>query len=75
MNYEFRLVPHLALPGIQVVEVWREGKFVACIYPHQDGIRVVSKFMTDMSWETEPAMSLGEWIPSAIIKLGEKPVL
>jgi len=75
MNYEFRLVPHLILPGKQAVECWRDGKFVAGIYPHQDGIRVVSKFMTDVCKEVEPAMARGEWLPSAIIKLGVKRVI
>ncbi len=29
-----------------MVEYWCRGKFVAGIYPHQDGIRIVSKFIT-----------------------------
>jgi len=32
-----------------MVEYWRRGKFVAGIYPHQDGIRIVSKFITGVS--------------------------
>ena len=74
MKYEFRLVPHSMLSGSQAVEYWRDGKFVAGIYPHQDGIRIISKFMTDVSKEAEPAMARGDWLPGAIIKLGEKPV-
>lgn len=73
MNYKFRVVPHSMLLGKQAVECWRDGKFVAGIYPHQDGIRIVSKFMTDVSKETEPAYAAGQWLPSAIVKLGEKP--
>jgi len=73
MNYEFRVVPNSILPGEQVVEYWRDGKFVAGIYPHQDGIRIVSKFMTDISKEAEPAYAGGQWLPAAIIKLGEEP--
>ena len=62
MSYEFRVVPHSILPGSQAVECWRDGQFVAGIYPHQDGIRVVSKFMTAVSKEShQPA--------SVIIKL------
>jgi len=61
------------LPGKQVVECWRNGKFVAGIYPHQDGIRIVSKFMADVSKEIEPAHARGQWLPAALIKLGEKP--
>ncbi len=73
MGYEFRVVPHSILQDKQAVECWRDGKFVAGIYPHQDGIRIVSKFMTDVSKEAEPAYAGGQWLPSAIVKLGKKP--
>lgn len=62
MSYEFRVVPHSILPGLQMVECWRDGEFVAGVYPHQDGIRVVSKFMTAVTKETH-------YPPSIIIKL------
>lgn len=74
MTYEFRVVPHSILPGKQAVECWRDGVFVAGIYPHFDGIRIVSKFMTDVWEETEPARAQGSWLPAAFVKLGEKPV-
>ena len=69
MSYEFHVVGHSILPGKQAVECWREGVFVAGIYPHQDGIRIVSKYMTEVLRETEPTMARGDWLPSAIIKL------
>ncbi|MDP3052264.1 MAG: hypothetical protein Q8N42_02030 [bacterium] len=74
MSYEFRVVPHSILPDTQMVEYWRNGKFAAGIYADQCGIRVVSKFMVDVSKEPEPAMARGEWLPSAFIELGEKSV-
>lgn len=74
MSYEFRITSHSVLPCKQVVECWRDGVFVAGIYPHQDGIRIVSKYMTGVSKETEPAMARGSWLPAAIVKLGKKPV-
>jgi len=74
MGYEFRVVPHSMLPGKQAVECWRDGKFVAGIYPHQDGIRIVSKFITDIIKEAEPADAGGQWLPSAIVKLGTRSV-
>lgn len=74
MSYEFRVVPHLTLSGKHGVECWRDGKFVAGIYPHEDGIRIVSKFITDVYKEAEPACTGSQWLPSAIVKLGEKPV-
>ncbi|MBA7486174.1 hypothetical protein ES707_21727 [subsurface metagenome] len=73
MSFEFKLARHSILLGKQAVECWRDGKFVAGIYPHQDGIRIVSKFMTDVSKEAEPAYAGGQWLPSAIVKLGKKP--
>ena len=66
MSYEFRVVPHLELPGKQMVECWRDGEFVAGIYPHEDGIRIVSKHMTGVSGE-----GVNIWPPAAIIKLSE----
>lgn len=74
MSHEFRVVPHSILPDTQMVEYWRNGKFVAGIYADQDGLRIVSKYMTDVSKEAESAMAQGEWLPSAIIELGEKSV-
>jgi len=31
MSYEFRVVPHSVIPGEQMVECWRDGRFVAGI--------------------------------------------
>ena len=67
MNYEFRVVPHSMLLGKQMVEFWRDGQFVAGIYPHQDGIKVVSKYITSVSEEAGLP-------PAAIILLGKEPV-
>ena len=67
MNYEFRVVPHSMLLGKQMIEFWKDGQFVAGIYPHQDGIRVVSKYMTGVSEEAGSP-------PAAIILLGKEPV-
>jgi len=69
MSYEFRVVPHSAIPGEQMVECWRDGRFVAGIYPHQEGIRIISKYLADVSRETGPDIDRGEWIPAAIIEL------
>lgn len=74
MSYEFKVVPHLIHPGSQMIECWRDGVFVAGIYPHEDGLRVVSKYMTEVTKGREPVMAQGVWLPSAIIKLGKKSV-
>jgi len=44
-NTEFRVKPHGKLPSNQMVEFWRDGVFVAGIYPHEGGIRIVSKYL------------------------------
>ncbi|MBA7468393.1 hypothetical protein ES707_03641 [subsurface metagenome] len=64
MSYTFRIFHHLTSPGVQMIECWRDEKFVAGIYPHQDGLRIVSKFMTEVS--KDPTV-VG--VPSAVIKL------
>ena len=51
MNDEFRVVPHSMLLGKQMVEFWRDGQFVAGIYPHEDGIRIVSKYLDGVEHE------------------------
>jgi len=62
MTYEFHVVGHSILHGNQAVECWRDGVFVAGIYPHQDGIRVVSKYMTEVT--KDPG-----YPPAAVVKL------
>jgi len=42
---KFIFKPHGELPGKQIVEVWSDGVFVATIYPHEDGILIISKYM------------------------------
>lgn len=74
MGYEFRIERHFLHPGVQVVECWRDGVFIATLYPHQDGIRIVSKYMTDVVREEEPVMNRSGWAPSAVVQLGKKPV-
>jgi hypothetical protein len=62
MEEIFRVRPHGLHPGKNMVEFWRRGTFVAAIYPHEDGIRIVSKYMTDVT--KDPDFS-----QAAIIKL------
>ena len=51
MNNKFKVKPHETMPGNQMVEFWRDGVFMAGIYPHEDGIRIVSKFMDGVNQE------------------------
>ncbi|MBA7670696.1 hypothetical protein ES703_78842 [subsurface metagenome] len=47
---EFRLAKS-QLTGKDMVEVWRDGKFVASIYEHEDGMHVVSKYLDGVKHE------------------------
>jgi len=67
VNTEFRVKPHGLLPGSQMVEFWRDGVFVAGIYPHEDGIRIVSKYMKYMT----RVGSEDVFPPSAVVHLGQ----
>ena len=68
MAYEFKVVDHKMLPGKQAVECWRDGVFVASIYPHRDGLRVISKYMLRVYQEPLDA-PLAPKIQTAIIEL------
>ena len=62
MEERFYVSQHDQLPGKTMVEYWREGKFIAGIYPHQDGLRVVSKYLVGV--DKDPS-----YPPAAVIKL------
>lgn len=46
------------LRGDPMVEVWRDGEFVAAIYSHDNGVRIVSKYLDSGCHEPEVPMSL-----------------
>lgn len=62
MTEEFKVKPHDEIYGKEMVEYWLNGKFIAGIYPHQDGIRVVSKHLLGVDEDHG-------YPPAAIIKL------
>ena len=64
MEERFKICPHDQLPSKMMVEYWRGNKFIAGIYPHQDGIRIVSKYLVGVS--EDPS-----YPPAAVIKLKE----
>jgi hypothetical protein len=64
MSEEFKVKPHSELAGKEMVEYWRDGVFIAGIYPHLDGIRVVSKFMVGLRPEVG-------WPPAVILEIGK----
>ena len=39
------VVKHHRLTGGNMIEVFDDDVFVASVYPHEDGIRVVSKYL------------------------------
>jgi len=69
MRYEFRVVPHSLISGSQMVECWRDGRLVAGIYPHQKGIRIISKYLADVSREEVPGGTADQGLHAVLIKL------
>lgn len=57
---EFRVATHMET-GKPMVEAWKDGKFVAGIYVHEDGLRIVSKYLDGV--EHEPVFP-----PAVVIK-------
>ena len=60
---EFRVTTH-TVTGKSMVEVWQDGEFIASIYAHEDGMRIVSKYLDGV--EHEAAMP-----PSIVIKFSK----
>lgn len=54
---EFRVGTH-NVTGKPMVEVWQDGVFLASIYVHEDGLRIVSKHLDGVEHEVgmPPAM-------------------
>ena len=50
--------------GKPMVEVWRNSEFIAGIYAHEDGIRIVSKYLDGVEHETDMP-------PSVVIKFSK----
>jgi len=63
---EFSVKPHGTLPGNQMAEFWRDGVFVAGIYPHEDGLRIVSKYMDGVEVEREQG-----YPPGVVVRLSK----
>jgi len=60
---EFRISIH-AVTKKPMVEVWREGKFIAGIYAHEDGMRIVSKYLSGVEHKVDMP-------PSIVIKFSK----
>ncbi len=41
----FEITSHSTKPNIQIIEVWQGNDFIASIYPTEDGIKLISKFI------------------------------
>lgn len=48
---DFKIDTHTET-GKPMVEAWKDGKFVAGIYGHDDGIRIVSKYLDGLKHES-----------------------
>jgi len=44
--------------GKPMVEVWRDGEFIAGIYVHEDGMLIVSKYLDSVEHEADMPPSI-----------------
>lgn len=40
--YSFQIKPHSVLPGVNIIDILKNGVFVGAIYPKDDHIKIVS---------------------------------
>jgi len=62
---KFRLSTH-DITGEPMVEVWRDDTFVASIYGHEEGVRLVSKYFDGVAYDP------GSPPPAVVIKLADE---
>ena len=60
---EFRVATHTET-GKPMIEAWKDGVFIAGIYGHDGGIRIVSKYLDGV--EHEPV-----YPPAVVIKFSD----
>ena len=60
---EFRITTH-TVTGKPMVEVWQDGEFIASIYGHEDGMRIVSKYLDGVAHKVDTP-------PSIVIKFSK----
>lgn len=48
---EFRISEH-SLKDTSMIEVWHKGEFIAAIYSHEDGVKIVSKYLDGVTHES-----------------------
>jgi hypothetical protein len=46
------------MTGKPMVEVWQDGEFIASIYGHEDGLRIVSKYLDGVEHEAATPPSI-----------------
>ena len=64
MGMEFLVSEH-TMTHKPMVEAWKDGEFIASIYGHDDGLRVVSKYLDGV--DHEPVFP-----PTIVIKLSSR---
>lgn len=53
----FRVAEHSQM-NAPMVEVWRDGEFIAAIYGHDKGVRVMSKYFDGVCYEEAETISV-----------------
>lgn len=75
-DMRFKVGAHAVRHGVEVVEVWNEGEFVAQIVPAEDGrsIKIISKYATGEVVEDNrpPNVALdGRRVRAFVVMLGD----
>lgn len=68
MGIEFRIGEH-TMNHKPMVEVMEDGKFIAGIYGHDDGIRIVSLYLDGVDHEPPPSPGFP---PAVVVKLSDR---
>jgi hypothetical protein len=52
----FRIQPHTVRPDVEIVEVFDGDRLVGVLYPHPQGVKFTSKYMTKDRLEYSPGI-------------------
>lgn len=68
MKTEIRVVPHLVIPGAQVVELWHGGQFIGTVVGADGpGVRIISKHLRNS--HAAIRISIGDGAPALEVDL------
>ena len=75
-RFDFKVGPHPKRGVVKIVEVFKDGKLIATIYPHKEGLKIVSKLIPkDPEEAAESGMTFYDCrgsIPALLVRLLKK---